>query len=463
MKDIVDKKYNIKINLSSDYYKAFIFIEILDEDYVLKKNDIQKALADKNVIFGIDVNMIDKIIKDPSIAYDVEIANGIKHINGENAQIVYDVEMNNDTKPSLNEDGTVDFKNMNFVHLVEEGQCLAHKIPATKGQKGTTVTGKIIKPKDGKDIAFKFGKNVKLSEDEMSLIATCAGNAEFNDGKISVIEILEIRGDVGIKTGNITFNGKVIVDGNVTTGYFIKSNDSIEIKGIVESADLTAEGDIIISGGVMGNEKSTIISNGEIKSKYLDSCTCIAKGPIYANSIIHSTVTSDEHITASGKKGMILGGEIMAKNYIIAEKIGSELGVITKLNLGLTNELIQEYQETTDKIKDYRDNIDKLSKALKILSKQITETDNPRIHNLYHSTSSSLDDYTKAYKEIGVKFGQLNELFARLNNAFVQAKTVYPGVRVKIGHSLYNVKNRTDYVKIKKDGGEIVLLEGDLL
>ncbi len=463
MDDIVKQKYNIKINLSSDYYKAFIFIDILDKDYVLKKADIQKALTEKNITFGVDVNMMEKMIDNPSIAYELEIASGIQHVNGEDAEIIYDVETQSDTKPAVNEDGTVDFKNTNFVHLVEEGDVLAHKKKATKGQSGTTVTGKIIKAKDGKDIAFKFGKNVKLSDDGLSLIATCSGNAEFHDGKVSVIEILEVHGDVGIKTGNINFNGKVIINGNVTTGYSIKSNDSIEVKGMVEGANLTAEGDIVISGGVMGNDHSIITSNGEIKSKYLDACKCIAKGAIYSNSIIHSEVISDDHITVSGKKGMILGGELMAKNYIIAETLGSELGVITKLNLGLTNELIEEYQETTEKLKRYKEAIDKLSKAFKILSKQITETKDEKIHEMYHSTSSSLDEYNREYKKLSIKFSELNELFARLSHSFVQAKKVYPGVRVKIGHSLYNVQKEADYVRIKKDRGEIVLVEGDML
>ncbi len=61
-----------------------------------------------------------------------------------------------------------------------------------------------------------------------------------------------IQGDVGVETGNINFTGKVIVSGNVMSGYEIISNEDIEINGIVECATLKSKGDITIRQGVQG-------------------------------------------------------------------------------------------------------------------------------------------------------------------------------------------------------------------
>ncbi len=108
----------------------------------------------------------------------------------------------------------------------------------TEGEDGMSVTGRVIKAKNGKAIQFKKGKNTIVSEDGLQLLAEKSGIVQFTGDQIDIIEVLMIQGDVGVETGNINFTGKVIVSGNVMSGYEIISNEDIEINGIVECATL---------------------------------------------------------------------------------------------------------------------------------------------------------------------------------------------------------------------------------
>ena len=88
-----------------------------------------------------------------------------KHpINGNNARIEFLVNVNKKIIPDfIGEEESIDYKDLSIVENVEEGQQLAEKIEATKGEEGINVFGDKIETKIGKDIETKevLGKNVK--------------------------------------------------------------------------------------------------------------------------------------------------------------------------------------------------------------------------------------------------------------------------------------------------------------
>jgi len=453
-----NKPYKLYIKLSSDYYHAYVTVDADDYNFRMRKEDIIAALKEKKVVFGLDPKAIQYIVDNPEKADGVEVATGIEHEHGIDSKIIFEVDTDVDLKPKENEDGTVDFKNTNFVNTVKAKQVLARKTPATEGKNGTTVTGMTIKARPGKLANFKFGKNVALAEDEMSIYAECDGTVNMSGIKISVVEVLEIFSDVGIKTGNINFSGRVIVRGNVTSGFKIETPDSIEIYGVVESAEILAGGDVIISGGIQGNDECLIKAGGFVKSNFMNNCKVVAGGTVQADSMMHCDIVSDDSITASGKKGLILGGSYVSRHHIIGKTIGTEIGTITKLQLGITNEIMTDFQELAANIKDYKSNVSKLKKAVDILSKQKkVKPDDPKIQEMFNSSNESLKDYSDKLKKAMVDFKHVNDLIEQLRDVYVKATSIYPGVRVKIGNSHYNVKTELINSKITKDHGEIVV------
>lgn len=453
-----NKPYKIYIKLSSDYYHAYLTVDAENYDFTLKKDEIVAALKEKKVTFGLDPNAIQYVMDHPEKADSVEVATGIMHKHGVDSKVIYEVETDEDLKPKVKEDGTVDFKNTNFVHSVKKGQVLARKTEATPGENGTTVTGMTIKARDGKLANFKFGKNVALSEDEMSIVSACDGTIKMSGIKISIVEVLEIFSDVGVKTGNISFSGRIIIRGNVISGFTVETPDSIEIYGVVESAQILAGGDVIVSGGIQGNDDCLIKAGGFVKCNFMNNCKVIAGGSVTADSMMHCDVISDDTISAIGRKGLILGGSYISRHHIIGSSIGAEIGTITKLQLGITNDIMSDFQQLAADIKDYKSNVSKLKKAVDILTKQKkVKPDDEKVSAMFESSNESLRDYNDKLKKAMVEFKHVNELIEQLRDVYVKANTVYPGVRVKMGNSHYNVKSELIKAKIIKDHGEIVL------
>ena len=228
-----NSKYNVSVRISDDYYKAYLSVEFYYKDVVVKPEELVKILKEKNIIFGIKYNVIESICKNKETVFNELVAEGIPHIHGADARVEYAFDKDYKAKPQIMEDGRVDFKNMGFVEMVHAGDLLATKIPLTKAKAGTTVTGKTIAGKNGKEIVLKLGKNVSLSSDGLRVISDVDGTVTLEGDKITVSNLLELKKDIGVETGNISFQGQVIVNGNVTNGYAVECEGDLIINGVV--------------------------------------------------------------------------------------------------------------------------------------------------------------------------------------------------------------------------------------
>eukprot|EP00792_Barthelona_sp_PAP020_P012602 TRINITY_DN7337_c0_g1_i1.p1 TRINITY_DN7337_c0_g1~~TRINITY_DN7337_c0_g1_i1.p1 ORF type:complete len:469 (-),score=56.03 TRINITY_DN7337_c0_g1_i1:215-1621(-) len=454
-----NKGFSIVVKISSDYYEAFVSVVSTDMEHIkITEEDVLEALKKKNVNFGIDYQGVGSVVDNPRHASDILVAKGIRHVNGKDGEITYFIDRDAHAKPKELEDGSVDFKNIDFVQSVTKGQVLAKRTMPTEGSKGTTVTGRNILAKNGKIVNFKFGKNVSMTEDGLSILADVDGTINFDGVKVSVIEVLEIRGDVGVKTGNIEFSGKVIIQGSVTSGYSVESDDSIEINGLVESAILKAHNDITINGGVQGNDNCTIHAGGNLTCNYINNSEVHVGGKIVTNSIMHSEVFCDESVECKSKKGQIIGGEIVVRHDILAKTIGSEMGTITKLRLGINQEIMEEFQTIVAQVKDIKEELKKINQAINLLSKQCNAApDNQEMKNILKKTQDTKVEKNRELVDANNKLRDVSELIESLRDAKVEASDIYPGVKVKIGNSYYNVRDHLQRCTLKKDKGEIIV------
>lgn len=459
MSEIKDKSFDIIVRISDDYYKAFVSVEFNAPSVKIKPDDMVRVLKDKNIVFGLKYNIIERICAESKTVFNELVAEGIPHENGSDAKIELNFNKDHRAKPQLLEDGRVDFKNMGFVEIVRAGDILANKTPLTKGKNGTTVTGKVIRAKDGKEAVFKIGKNVKLSNDALSVISEVDGTIVYDNDKISVIQMLEIKGDIGVETGNISFQGQVIVNGNVTSGYEVACEGDLVINGVVEGATLKSGGNLTISRGIQGHDTADITCFGQLTSNFINSATVYCKGDIETGAIMNSNVKSDGKITVKGKKGLIVGGEITSKSDIEANIVGSEMGIITSIKLGVDIEVIEELKTLTHEVKELIDMHDKLDKSIKLLKMKVEQSpDDDRSKFMLNKYSQSFIELDTTLSDKRLRLKMLNELVNNIRGAQLKARTIYPGTRVKIGSTSYYVKYEMSHTVITKDRGEIVAI-----
>ncbi|KPU28191.1 hypothetical protein TR13x_02315 [Caloranaerobacter sp. TR13] len=439
-----DKMYGYVTLLPPDGGKNIEF-----DEFVNKVKEIIK--------YGLNYEKLREIFENKVYNKKICIAKGKKPVQGKDGYIVWHFNIENKHKPKILKDGSVDYRNLNIINNVKKGQLLAERIPATTGENGVAVTGEIIPSIKGKEKILKAGKNVVLSDDGNSAYALKDGQVIYQDEKIVVYEVYEIIGNVDNATGNIYFNGTVKIKGNVITGFCVKAMSDIEINGVVEGAIVESNGNIIVKRGIQGYHKGKLISKGNIYTKFIENSNIYANLDIHAEAIMHSKVISGNNIEVNGKKGLIVGGVCKAKNEIRAKTIGSQMGTITVLEVGIDPELKQKHTELKNRINEIRLNIEKVDKTIKVFTRLVKNNSLPdEKKELLVKIIDSRQVLTNELETLKEQLINIEEKIKLQTNGKVKVeKEIFPGVKIAIGNSVMFVRERLGPCTFMNVDGEI--------
>ncbi|MGM0775148.1 MAG: DUF342 domain-containing protein [Bacillota bacterium] len=302
-------------------------IDIDELNGTVQPEMIHKLLADEKVIFGVSEEVIQRICKEPfSVEYPIPIAKGVPAENGSDAYLLNEVSFDRKT-------GRKGFNFRDVLHIpsVTQGQLLASVIPATPGASGKNIFGKLIPAKDGKPLRVKAGKSVFVNGGKYYSLLD--GQVSFTQNSISVNPVFEVIGDLDLKTGNINFVGNVVIRGNVPAGYEIIAGGDIIVAGLVEGSFLQADNNVLVTGGISGSHKGSVISGGSVQAAYLNQANVKAEQDvIIQKSILHSYVQAVGAIRC--REALVIGGKLQSGSDIEIKELGNHLYTKTELLAG---------------------------------------------------------------------------------------------------------------------------------
>lgn len=451
----------VAARITEDLMEAYIrIIPPLHGGPSVTKEQVMNSLANLGVVYGLDESKISEALQNPRADKEYLAAVGIPLEMGKNGELQYSFETGGiKIHPKELADGRVDFYNLNLIQNVVTGQILVTKIPPTSGQDGMTVTGKALATKPGKDVNIKAGKNTEISSDGTTLIATSDGHIVFQGGKVGIMPVYEVHGDVDLSTGNIDFVGNVIVKGNVTEGLSVKAHGDVEIRGSVAGGCIVSGGHVQISNGIQGVGKGVVEAAGNIFTKFIENCRVKAEGDIIVGeAIMHSRVTAKGSVVVGGRKGVIVGGSIMAGQAITAKTVGSSLSTNTELEAGVNPELREKYNEAVKTLEEAKANLDKTQKAVTLLKKMEQDAG-----DLPPDKKALLLKVSKAQFQLLTLVQNLDEAVKNLDQElqnFQRGKvnvsgTVHPGVKITIGPSVYYVSDPLQFTTFIREQAEI--------
>ena len=459
-KPTVEAKAKIEVDISDDELKAFIRVTPpLDDRDWPTVDELKRALEEAGVEYGIDEGALEEIAREHVEDEWVLVAKGNPPKDGEDAQIVLKVELGR-PKPKEADADRVDMRELGAVVNVLHGQELAEKIPLKQGEDGTSVKGKPLKARQGKDRQLPKGKNTEVSDDGLHLLAAMDGHVSIREGKIDVLPVYEIKGDVDYSVGNVDFVGTVIVRGTVREGFVVMASGDIQVDGAVEGAKLKSGGSIVVKGGVSGMGKGELSAQGDIIVRYAEQATLRSGSNVVAErALLHSLVYARSEVqVSSGKKGTIAGGKIYAGSEVVCDELGSKMETRTEVQVGTSPELIEEkrakegdFAESLNKLQEVEKNLEYLKKL-----EEMGMLDEEKRGMLVALTRAKFQ--LRAHVESLQK--QLAEIEATLyefkGRARVRVKGYcYPGVVVSIKGVSYVVKDTLQFVSFVYDEGEV--------
>jgi len=386
------------------------------------------------------------------------LAKGKQPRQGKDAQIIYHFRTDRGAKPKLLEDGSVDFHELDLIARVEKDQLLATLKPPEPGEPGRDVFGEIIPPRQVKNKVLQKGRNQILSEDGLSLYSEVSGHATIEGGQIFVADIYHVPANVDNSTGDIRYDGSVEIDGNVLSGFSVTASGDVMINGVVEGAQISAGGQIILKRGIQGMGKGVLTAGSNIIAKFIENCEVKAGGFLSTDAILHSNVTAKGDITVDGKRGFVTGGSIRSGNVIRVKTAGSTMSAKTTLEVGMDPELMDEYRQIEKNLEEREKEKKESMQILALYKKRLNQNEmlspekmrQARIASLAHQKASEECERLLARQQ------ELEEMIAGFQSGRIKVyETAYPGVKIVISNAVYYIRNEIRYSQFVKEGADI--------
>lgn len=456
-------KKKFQITVSKDSMAVSIIIKKpQSNEFPPSIDEIMSALDSDGLIFGINEEQIRKTLEDNSYNVPVKIADGEKPKKGKNSEFKYSFDTAQSLKPQVDEDGRIDYKNINFIQNIEKDGVLVTRIPVQAGIPGTNVYGKEIKGPDGRELPFKHGVNTAVSNDGNTLIATCSGAIVFLYNKVSVNDVMVIKGDVDFNVGNLDCRGSVRVSGNIKAGFAIKTDGDLEVNGNVEDANLDVQGNIMIKGGFFGKGDGVMKAGGEVYLKFAEGQKIIAGSDIViGGEAINCHIETQGNVIVKGSKGKIIGGITKAKKEIKACYLGSDSGTLTELSVAYDPELmkrynacVNEYERITADGKRIKDVLVGLIR-LKLDGKLSAEQE-----DVLKKLKKFKDELPENLRKLEEEKEVIKIELKKLDDAQIIAENkVYPGVKATFGLVYREIMDEAERCVIRLDNGKIFISE----
>ncbi|MFT4789240.1 MAG: hypothetical protein ACJAUL_003251 [Paraglaciecola sp.] len=362
-------------------------------------------------------------------------------------------------RPQPSDNGRVDMRNLGDISCVTIGTELLRRTSPSNGRAGYTVTGETINAKPGEWLTFKPGEGTAISDkDENLLLAEISGMPKFQDQKMSVDDTYICKG-VNVGTGNVNYEGAVLVNGDVTEKMEIIATGDVTVNGFVESATIISGGDIIITQGAMGkvNEANTSYSSilhakGSIHIQHGQGLDIKCEGNLsISRQLAYSKVVCRGEMSVGPvgtPNGNLFSCSIFSQNKIYAGTFGAVSG----------SNLTMDFSEGFNTLLAQKETLDELVKQISLNFKRHEDR-----MNIINSKSvpfdmqQKVDEAREMFKHETQLMQWLEQKISEVSAAkdkyqkdimLVANKRIYPGVVVKLNNRTWRAEREFSKAKV---------------
>ncbi len=407
--------------------------------------DLVNELETTGVVYGVDRGVLADLLRRRRYGERISVAFGTAPVDARSASIEYLFDTNRG-KPYLEMDfGRINLKELNFIEDKDEGDLLARLQPPVPPEDGATVTGSTLSAlRDTTPVALSAGQNTALSEDGTELYAAADGNVRLKNGVVIIEPVVTVE-NVNYETGNIEFEGSVVVENSIADGFVIRADGDVQVGRGVGRSCIEAGGNVLLKTGVNGNGDARVSCRGNLFAKYIESATIKCEGHVFVEeAIMHSHVFAWKHCVLNGRRAEVLASNLIVGGTLWCKKLGGIYEARTHVAIGIAPDVLTEYRDCKSGGEQAMERLGKVELQLELLSKAVSEGRNDE------RTLLAQEQLGAEAEELRTKATELRrrekELRGRLqasrSSYLVVEDTMYKGASVTFGTAEFRAPDK---------------------
>ncbi len=452
------------IDISQDKMKCYFTLPlgVKGTGYTLEK--VVKLLYTARVRRGVSRKAIEEMIEGKKYGVKTLVAQGKAPVNGVDGYYDFNLQSSEDIFPDMKSGESADFSAVKVFDEIKLGDKLAIYHPATAGEDGFDVTGKILKAKAGKGKPILKGQGFMLLGDKKTYVSSIAGVGRILNGEIRIDKVKIYDSLVNIKE-KIVYDGTVWVKGDVDNVY-IQAKGDVVVDGSVSCADIHAGGRVVVRKSIVGNinDRATIKSGGIVVANHLDTANIKCKGNLISNDCLNCNVSAEGKVLMLGEKGLVSGGLVTSLRGLETAVLGSKQVKETTIRTGITEELDYEYQMLLK-------NVSRLYAELKVYEQQRGKlssfNDNTNKQTLQIKIKINAESAIKEaeLEQLNIRKKAIEEEMESVRDAkIIVSRMIFSGTSVKIGNRtlrVHEIRETSMGITFTTKDGALVMLDGE--
>ena len=457
--------------LSYDYDEKrlglHIYVEqgLMEAGIVLKKplprnfskSDLKKLLKEYDIPFGFVEDELPSNLANLPLSVKIPVMLGKKAAKGRDGYYKLYLDIEKKSSPTIREDGSVEYTADHNYKMVKRGEVVAEYYSAEKGEDGCTVTGVTVAGIMGAEPVPIESEDLLLSRDKHHYLAKKDGFLCMENGKVTIRNELTYDEDISYLDGRISYDGDIRVKGSVINDANITATGDIIIDGLVGTAKIVAGKNVVIRGGVNGDNAVSVIAGGNITAGFFENAYVKAGGNVETNYALNSTVECEGMFQTKGAKSLVCGGSISAEGGMSVGIIGSRNKTQTLVCVGKEDNIVEQYMNLLRKKQSVQAESEKVDKVMQMMIAKLGAL-KARQNDSFSKLQVSINGYKDEIEKIEFQMKELDEERERRNKLFISvAKNVYEGTTVSINGNRLTLAQDSKGTTIMLDGGNVVL------
>jgi uncharacterized protein (DUF342 family) len=375
----LDSDGSIEVRISADKLSAsFLMKPAGGAGRPPSEADVRDLFVKHKIRFGIQAEAIREGLEAcrRGRSAEVKAAVGLAPRSGTQGDIEYffDRDFQGPTILAPGPDGKINFRDIKWIPNVAKDQLLARVRPAVPSQDGKDVFGNPIPAPPTPPVYLVPGQNVRVEKEDTEFRAEINGCVQLHGSLLSVMNVYVVNSDVDYRSGNIRFEGNVLVTGTVRKGFEVEATGDVVVLQNAEPCGIKAGRDVIIHGGVLGAGKGEyhVEAGRDITTGYAENAWLEAQGDIRVEDFaLQSFLYSGGRIVLEKNRGSLIGGEAVAGKGLEARTLGSKTGVRTLAAAGVdfvVKRSLQQLALQHAELQEAALKVDRMLKSLQELS-----------------------------------------------------------------------------------------------
>ncbi|MBI4977995.1 MAG: DUF342 domain-containing protein [Spirochaetes bacterium] len=344
---------------------------------------------------------------------------------------------------------TFDFAALPFV---KAGSQIANVIQPKPGINGEDAYGEIIPCKGGKEPHLVPDKNIQLSPDQQSLVATEDGMLVINDRAVMVVKVRETAALADAAEEAV--EEALVVRGNIERSR-ISCKGPIIVFGDVIASSVKSETGIFVKGVIRGANGMKIISSGDVFANEIIGAAVAAGGFIGAKTIHHSAIKTNAGVIADPENGIITASRIDALLGVSAGTIGDGSSE-SVLRVGCDDEMKAKLVGYNQKEED---NQLVIKKFIAKLGPNFLKDPRAYMKNIAPDQINTVKVLIREYNNICYEqklirgwITRLSVYLAQIRNAKVKARIIAAPASITIRGAAYELTGRRENIELAVNG-----------